>query len=728
MHILNPYCWQLLTIPDLPNQSEALIATPSRETNSCEIFRKKNGGTTIMISKTTTLSLGLLVFSSTAFSNIIHIPLDHQTIQSGIQIAENGDTIIVAEGTYFENLNLQGKSIVLASEYVLDGNKSHIPNTVIDGSQPVNPDTASVILLINGESSTTKICGLTLTGGSGTVWLDEHGAGTYREGGAILMNGSSAVICHNRIIENRVENDEGVVSTGGGAIRCGDGNPEISHNLIMRNYGKYGGGIVLNYTGAYIHNNVIAKNESASAYSAGTGIWCYNDGVYSKVFDNNTIIENTATGGCGGIAIGATSASMSSNIVWGNTTTSGEQIVTPNAGSYIDNYNLIGTADPLLGWASDEDLRVIIGSPTIDAGDPVSETNDLDGSRNDQGAFGGPSGDMQEYVVGVVELNLLATAPYLSPGVDSMFVSVHLDNPDEELVYVEASLHNSVAIPEVYSPLYDDGTHGDSLAEDGIYGSWLLAPANEIDFTLTSRVSNVGDSLSVMQTHAPTFTTTGPLKLSGISIWNDDPTFFPGARMGFSPMITNMGQTATLQNVHTVAELLTPGILFRNTASFGAIQPLDTAETEVISALNIPSDFPIGTEVVIAYQIYSQENAFWADTLRVMVQAEPVAVVGPDPNNAIPLTFETHAPYPNPFNPATTIHYGLPVDSEVSIAIYNIRGMVVKTYVPGLQQAGWHDQSWNGMNDQGDLLSTGIYLARIEAGYYSRTLKLMYLK
>ena len=85
--------------------------------------------------------------------------------------------------------------------------------------------------------------------------------------------------------------------------------------------------------------------------------------------------------------------------------------------------------------------------------------------------------------------------------------------------------------------------------------------------------------------------------------------------------------------------------------------------------------------------------------------------------------------YPNPFNPSTTIRYAVPVESKVSISIFNLLGQEITTLVSGVESAGYHEVQFNGMN-----LSSGVYLYRINAistagsKEFSSTKKLILLK
>jgi hypothetical protein len=85
------------------------------------------------------------------------------------------------------------------------------------------------------------------------------------------------------------------------------------------------------------------------------------------------------------------------------------------------------------------------------------------------------------------------------------------------------------------------------------------------------------------------------------------------------------------------------------------------------------------------------------------------------PNGNEPLAFELFQNYPNPFNPSTTIRYQLPIQSKVTIRLYNILGQNVRTLVDGIQEAGFKSAQWNGMSDAARLVASGVYFCRIEA-------------
>lgn len=81
-----------------------------------------------------------------------------------------------------------------------------------------------------------------------------------------------------------------------------------------------------------------------------------------------------------------------------------------------------------------------------------------------------------------------------------------------------------------------------------------------------------------------------------------------------------------------------------------------------------------------------------------------------------PRAFALRAPVPNPFNPRTTFAFDLPREADVEVAMYDARGRRVKTLASGLRTAGTHRVVWDGTDDQGRSVSSGVYFVRMEGG------------
>ena len=84
--------------------------------------------------------------------------------------------------------------------------------------------------------------------------------------------------------------------------------------------------------------------------------------------------------------------------------------------------------------------------------------------------------------------------------------------------------------------------------------------------------------------------------------------------------------------------------------------------------------------------------------------------------------------FPNPFNPTTTIEYLLPRREKVSVAIYNLKGGLVKTLVNEFQSSGYHRVDWNGIDRDGNSVASGIYLYRIKSRTVSLTKRMTFVK
>ncbi|NIV98775.1 T9SS type A sorting domain-containing protein, partial [Candidatus Saccharibacteria bacterium] len=84
--------------------------------------------------------------------------------------------------------------------------------------------------------------------------------------------------------------------------------------------------------------------------------------------------------------------------------------------------------------------------------------------------------------------------------------------------------------------------------------------------------------------------------------------------------------------------------------------------------------------------------------------------------------------YPNPFNPTTVISYQLPVGSEVKLIIYDQLGKQVRHLVNKTQPAGFYEVEWNGLDNMGNKVSSGVYIYQLRAGKFVQNRKMIYLR
>ncbi len=97
-------------------------------------------------------------------------------------------------------------------------------------------------------------------------------------------------------------------------------------------------------------------------------------------------------------------------------------------------------------------------------------------------------------------------------------------------------------------------------------------------------------------------------------------------------------------------------------------------------------------------------------------------------DEALPVSYSLGQNYPNPFNPNTVISFAIPGSESVELKIYNIRGQAVRTLIDGQMAPGRHTVQWDGRDDRGDAVSSGVYLYRISAGDFSESRKMTLLK
>ena len=181
----------------------------------------------------------LLALNSSLVAAIYTVSLDgtsdFSAIQDGIDASSNGDTILVYPGTYYENINYNGKNITVASLYLTTQIDSFVKTTIIDGNH-----NGSVVKVINGEDETAMLCGFTIQNGTGSI--DQY---NYICGGGLNVYDSQIVINNCIIRKNRADYGGGIYI---GGSYSGDACPTLENCLITSNHTyRYGGGLVLSY-------------------------------------------------------------------------------------------------------------------------------------------------------------------------------------------------------------------------------------------------------------------------------------------------------------------------------------------------------------------------------------------------------------------------------------------------------------------------------------------------
>ena len=112
----------------------------------------------------------------------------------------------------------------------------------------------------------------------------------------------------------------------------------------------------------------------------------------------------------------------------------------------------------------------------------------------------------------------------------------------------------------------------------------------------------------------------------------------------------------------------------------------------------------------------------WLDNIQI-IDVDLTGVNEKSPLNAAEAPSRTviSQNYPNPFNPATTIQYRLPEAADVTLSLYNLRGQAVRTLVQENQKPGDHSTAWNGENEAGERVPSGVYVYRLQARAPDRT-------
>lgn len=704
------------------------------------------------------IALPLLICASTS-AKILRVPATHPSIQAAINAATHGDTVLVAPGTYFENVIFRGKRIVVASHYLLNGDASFIRSTIINGSRPTHPDTASCVLIINREDTTTVLAGFTLTGGRGTRWRDEHGAGDYWEGGGILTALSSPTIRDNFIVNNEAINISRAVSAGGGGMRCGDAAPRILNNVMLGNRALYGGGLVLNYcSNALVRNNVIAENRVYQAVPGvptfgGGGIWINVSQTNLRIanrIENNTLIGNSAFGdltsgsaGRGGAMAVVNSAIVTArnNIFWSNAQAQGGAIAADGA-TFSLSYSSVeggyaGTGNLALHPAfADSGYYLSPNSPCVDAGDPSTDYNDVaDVSgqalwpargtvRNDMGAYGGPHAKvLAEF--SRAKLTLSPTSydfGNILPG-NSTVLAIPLSNGgarrlavhDVRIASGTATITRLTALPLAITPASSSMLELRwSPAQNGVLLDTLLLFTNDTTQLNPQRLVLYGNANPTPRTEI----NTALLNLGDIDINTPrvDTTFWVYNRgTGPDSIYLSIDYRATRPpsalNLSPLAASLAAGDSIRITFSI-----FPRAFTPPLLSLYTP-------RLIVTSRFNLGATRFEKNTRFRIVGMLAVN----DREENFPETFRLEQNYPNPFSRLggtnTRLRFQLPEAQHVELHVYDELGREIATLINTHMQAGTHEVDFSTAS-----LPVGVYYYVLRAEKFQARRKMVVLR
>ncbi|MBN2271062.1 MAG: right-handed parallel beta-helix repeat-containing protein [Sedimentisphaerales bacterium] len=395
------------------------------------------------------------------------VPSQYPTIQTAINACSNGDTVIVAPGTYNERIDYSGKNIVVSSTAPDD--PAVVAATIINAGR-----SGSAVTFMNGETQNAVLTGFTVTGGYGTNYLQDGlfwGGGVFcsessptitknviannngpASGGfnAISYGGGIGCLLSDAVITNNIIKDN--TGAAGGGVIIYIGNARITDNLIYGNSGVIGGGVVL--LGGQLINNTVVGNDASLPSDLepmdgrpGGNVYAASDrdsGMFISIIVNNIICG--APSGAGIYSEDVLEDEIAFNDVWGNLP--GNYMAYDPISSElhydgpVDRTGTYGniSADPLFVHPDNDDYHLLPDSPCIGAGDPafIPEPGQTD-----------IDGDPRIYAI-IVDIGADEYVGYVRPVADAGD-DVHLAEPGSVTLDGSSSFFYDPCSPRFYS-------------------------------------------------------------------------------------------------------------------------------------------------------------------------------------------------------------------------------------------------------------------------------------
>ena len=635
------------------------------------------------------------------------------TIQTGINAATDSDTVLVAAGTYKENIKLNFIDISIIGK--------NRETTIIDGDQK-----GTVVKFHRYHNhNKTVLSGFTITNGKGTV--DEGGPW----GGGIEINGAGVKVkplLRDLIIENNT------ALNGAGIHLYNSASPNIENCIIRNNQAIYpdpsgkwaagtGGGISADGYEGTMKNVLFAENSSLSggALSVFNGNTTLPVNIVNCTFVNNYSFENSDI-----FLDGASTLHVTNTIIWDDILISQlNGTVTLNVdnsliqGGYSGEGNLdvnpvFVNVDTTGGIKGDYHLKD--WSPAIGAGTATgAPTTDIEGNPRPNPA--GTNPDM-----GAFE-NKWGT-PQNAPPVLTALSDFPVNEDSSITVTLEA--------------INADSADNDVITFSSISDtSAVIASVSSSTLTLTPNANWYGNANITIYASDVTDKDSTVFKLTVTPV-QDIPTDFEwvsGALDTINITQSNLAETYTLQwDASTDVDGETINyLLYAQIGVYPAEEIFDTTSLSVpITYQEILEGVFEGSPINGATVRFNVKATDGIDTVDVTGDDRVIYVNRYDylsiESEGIPTEFALHENYPNPFNPTTTLRFDLPEVSNISLTIYNMLGQKIRTYDMQSAAAGYHTLKWNATNDYGDPVGAGVYLYQLQAKDFVKTRKMVLLK
>ncbi len=330
-------------------------------------------------------TVGPLLICAISKASTINVPAQQPTIQSGIDAAVDGDTVLVAPGTYVESIDFSGKAITVRSS-------AGPAKTIIDGRNAQAP----VVRFGSGETNNSVIAGFTIENGNS---------------GGVSINFASPVVQGN-LIRNNASGE------GGGLSVTGSSTARILRNVLTGNTGfSAGGAIALFAAGAVvIANNRIYKNNGGSS---GGAIWIVNEA--DEIIVQNLMYGNVALSGTeinSSIPQSTTGFRLINNTIVSTNANADAAVVADGFNTNVELINNVIIAP------SNE--TALLCNPNFNGGPPVVQLNDvLSGTGTSYGGsctgFAGTHGNISANpdFVGKTNFQLQNASPAINAGTNS---------------------------------------------------------------------------------------------------------------------------------------------------------------------------------------------------------------------------------------------------------------------------------------------------------------------